>query len=436
MSHFYEQPTEAYLETSSEKYEVTRVLGKGGTADILLARHRHSGSPLVIKVPLQEVPYAVRALKREAKALQCLQHDHIIRMYEYSQWEMLPALMLAYAPYGDVRHYYHISAKGVPLPIVIDLIRQVAAAIDYMHMKGFVHRDIKPDNMLLLSPQHMVLSDLGLAVPERLLPSLKRPMGTVRYMAPEQIEGSPCRASDQYAVAVVTYELLCARAPFIGTIDEVMYQHSYTSPPSLQGPAVGLPIAIEHVLHKAMEKDPDHRFATVEEFYLELRHSKTKLYLQSGGNSDSSAKKTLKSSTINTVQGPVPVPASVQAISPLEYRQKQTESPVRRYPYFRLLDLFLFALIHLIAIVLVGGLHNPLLLVFNAILLLVLRLNRTMSTVIYSIEVAILLVSFVIGNSLHSLIVFDFYYLICLLPLICLSVSLRVAPLYKIKDTT
>jgi len=441
VSRFYEQPIEAYIEASSEKYEVLRLLSKrGGTADILLARHRLSGLLLVMKLPKQEVPYAVRALRREAAALKCLQHDHIIRMYEHAQWEQRPALMLEYARYNDIRQYYQVGVKALSLPTVIDLTRQAASAIDYMHMRGFMHRDIKPDNMLLLRPQHMVLSDLGLAVPEYALPSLKRPMGTIRYMAPEQIDGSPCRASDQYALAIVIYELLCTRPPFVGDIDEVMRQHLYSAPLRLQGPAANLPVTIEHALHKALEKDPSRRFATVEEFYLALKCCKTKLYLR-GNQKDFSIRQPVesiaRSPAMNTARQQLPTSAPIRAIHPAERRQKQTELPARRrLSCFRLFDLFLLVLTQLIAIILIGRFYTVFLPFFNVILLISLRLARAHTVLMYSIAIAMLAGAFAMGNYLHSVIAFNFSYLICLLLAICLSISLCVAPLHKRRGAT
>src|SRR5205823_2649491 len=141
-------------------------------------------------------------------------------------------------------------------------------ALDYAHQQRVIHRDVKPDNLLLNAKDEVVLSDFGLAVVQRTLDSLstQNPAGTPLYMAPEQIQQQPCAASDQYALGILVYEWLTGETPFRGTLYEVFSQHLYQPPPSLRAALPGLPVAVEAAVFKALAKTPEQRFACAEDF--------------------------------------------------------------------------------------------------------------------------------------------------------------------------
>src|SRR5207249_11448551 len=136
-------------------------------------------------------------------------------------------LVIDYAPNGTLRRRY---PKGslVPLPIIISAVKQVADALQYAHEHKIIHRDVKPENMLLGRRREILLSDFGIATiahsTSSLSTSAEGTSGTLSYMAPEQIEGHPRPASDQYALAVVVYEWLCGERPFEGSVSELIAQ--------------------------------------------------------------------------------------------------------------------------------------------------------------------------------------------------------------------
>src|SRR2546421_4402329 len=169
-----------------------------------------------------------------------------------------------YGPNGSLRRRY---PKGtvVPLPQIVSHVRQVADALQYAHEQKFIHRDIKPENMLLGRQQEVVLSDFGLAAVAHSSGSLstQEAMGTLAYMAPEQIEGHPRTASDQYALGVVVYEWLCGSRPFEGSATEVMVQQLSMPPPPLHKKVVTIPFEVEQVVLRALAKEPKARFASV-----------------------------------------------------------------------------------------------------------------------------------------------------------------------------
>src|SRR5205807_6931275 len=136
----------------------------------------------------------------EAQTLVRLRHPHIVRVLEFVIEQGAPVLMMDYAPGGTARQLY---PRGSPLSLatVVANIKQIAAALHYAHSRNVIHRDVKPENLLLGEQQELLLSDFGLALltpsPDEL--STQEMAGTLPYMAPEQIRGKPCFASDQYS---------------------------------------------------------------------------------------------------------------------------------------------------------------------------------------------------------------------------------------------
>jgi serine/threonine protein kinase len=179
----------------------------------------------------------------------------------------VPFLVMDYAPNGSLRRRYP-RGSVVPLPQVVSCVKQVADALQYAHQQKFIHRDVKPENMLLGRHEEVLLSDFGQAALAHSSASLstQEAIGTLSYMAPERIEGHPRAASDQYALGVVVYEWLCGSRPFEGSATEVMVQQLTMPPPPLHEKVATIPLGIEQVVLKALAKDPKERFASVHDF--------------------------------------------------------------------------------------------------------------------------------------------------------------------------
>src|SRR6266702_1453535 len=182
-----------------------------------------------------------------------------------------------YAPNGSLRELYPPGSR-LQLDSIIVYVAQVASALQFAHDKGFVHRDVKPENMLLGTRSEVLLSDFGISV----FASRTEPLystnhigqsvaGTSRYMAPEQLQGHPQPASDQYALGVVVYEWLCGTSPFHGTLIEVAMQHLTMPPPPLREQLPDLAPAIEEVVLRALAKEPEQRFTRVQDFAVALQ---------------------------------------------------------------------------------------------------------------------------------------------------------------------
>src|SRR5262249_21344928 len=143
----------------------------------------------------------------------------------------MPFLVMEYAPHGTLRQR-HPRGTQLPLDVIIPYVKQVASALQYTHDQGLIHRDVKPENMLLSLRDEVLLSDFGLVMlapvslsAESTEPMEPEPAGTTSYLAPEQLRGKTQAASDQYALAVVVYEWLCGKPPFRGPLLEVAIQH-------------------------------------------------------------------------------------------------------------------------------------------------------------------------------------------------------------------
>lgn len=244
-------------------YRLMSLLGQGGFATVYLGKHVHLGSLAAVKVlhPRFDSPDLVSQFHQEATIIARLVHPNIVRVLDFDvQEEDIAFLVMDYAPYGSLRRLY--PGRAVPLSEIMYYVRQAASALSYAHQHRVIHRDVKPENMLIGADGKLLLSDFGLALlSSSRMSTQKDAAGTVAYMAPEQIQGKPRLASDQYALAVTVYEWLSGRRPFTGTVAEVTAKHLSANPPPLN-----ISPAIEEVVMKALSKDPRERFANVLEF--------------------------------------------------------------------------------------------------------------------------------------------------------------------------
>jgi len=181
---------------------------------------------------------------------------------------------MAYAPNGTLRQR-HPLGMPVPLPTVIRYVQQVASALQYAHQQRVIHRDVKPENLLVGRKNEVLLSDFGIAVVAHQTNSIttQDQAGTINYMAPEQLRKKPHPASDQYALAVMVYEWLTGSSPFEGSAIEIAVQHLQTPPPPLRQPGNGISADVERVVLRAMEKHWQMRFASVWDFATALQEA-------------------------------------------------------------------------------------------------------------------------------------------------------------------
>ncbi len=251
-------------------YRLVRLLGRGGFADVYLGEHLRFTQQTAIKVLHTSLTgKEAEHFQHEAETIAALAHPAIIRVFDFDVQEGVPFLVMEYAPNGSLRRQ-HPKGEVVPLPTLVSYVKQVADALHYAHEHKIIHRDVKPENLLLGRRGEVLLSDFGLATVAHGTGSLSASMqgtgGTIAYMAPEQIEGHPRPASDQYALGAVVYEWLCGQHPFEGSLSQVMVQHLSMPPPSLRERVPTLSPTVEQLVLRALAKDPKHRFASVADF--------------------------------------------------------------------------------------------------------------------------------------------------------------------------
>ena len=259
-------------------YRLVRLLGLGGFAEVYLGEHIYLDTPAAIKVLHTQLDTEdVEQFRIEARTIARLIHPHIVRVLDYGVAESTPFLVMDYAPHGTLRKRYPKEAP-LPLSTVVGYVTQLADALQYAHDQNVIHRDVKPENMLLGRGHEVLLGDFGIAMVAKSshyfsTQGIQDLAGTIAYMAPEQIQAQACPNSDQYSLGVVVYEWLSGTRPFQGTFTEVAVKHTLVSPPSIRKMVPAIPPAVEEVIMKSLAKDPTQRFASVRDFAIALQQA-------------------------------------------------------------------------------------------------------------------------------------------------------------------
>src|SRR5947209_5379102 len=250
-------------------YRLVRLLGHGGFAEVYLGEHLYLKTSAAIKLLHPEMVRkdAREDFLKEAQTIARLLHPHIVRVMDFGVERKTPFLVMEYAPNGTL-HQRYPGGTLLPLTTIIPYVRQIADALQYAHDEGVIHCDITPANMLVGRQNEVLLSDFGIAqvIQHTRAANAQQIVGTVAYMAPEQIQGRPVPASDQYALGIVVYEWLCGERPFHGAFEELCQQQLSAPPPSLQEKVATISPGVEHVVMRALAKDPEQRFLSVQAF--------------------------------------------------------------------------------------------------------------------------------------------------------------------------
>jgi serine/threonine protein kinase len=255
-------------------YRILRLLGQGSFADVYLGEHIHLHTQAAIKVlQVRLVESNIQSFLNEARTIAHMVHPYIIRVLDFGVEANTPFLVMDYAPQGTFRQRF-LQGKPLPSTALFPFVKQAASALQYAHDKKLIHRDVKPENMLLGSRDEILLSDFGFALIQT---SITRPSietaGTASYMAPEQFQGKPQPASDQYSLGVIAYEWLTGNCPFQGSFMELASQHMMSQPPSLIQRVPGLSAQVAQVVMTALAKEPEQRFPSVRDFARALEHA-------------------------------------------------------------------------------------------------------------------------------------------------------------------
>ncbi|HLX40183.1 MAG TPA: serine/threonine-protein kinase [Ktedonobacteraceae bacterium] len=260
---------QSYLGQRFGNYRLIDSLGSGGCADVYLGEHVYLETPGAVKIPHMEQVYRgveMQGFNYEARIAAQFIHPHIVRVLDFGMQRQVPFLVMDYAPNGTLRQYHPAGSQLVP-KVVLQYVRELTAAVEYIHSQGFIHLDIKPENMLLGPHNELWLSDFSIATAAHAIADNDAIVqGTAVYMAPEQIHGNACFQSDQYALAVVVYEWLSGYPPFQGEAYDILHQHFRPVLPSLCASTPLVSPSVENVVFKALAINPQERFESVQAF--------------------------------------------------------------------------------------------------------------------------------------------------------------------------
>ncbi|HJT67444.1 MAG TPA: protein kinase, partial [Pyrinomonadaceae bacterium] len=277
-------------------YRILEKLGAGGMGEVYLAEDMKLGRKVAIKILSEEYTTnrdRLHRFEQEASAASNLNHPNILTIHEvgidngrhYIATEFIDGVTLRRKALG----------ADLDIPEILDIAVQVASALEEAHIAGIVHRDVKPDNIMVRRNGYVKVLDFGLA---KLTETVDRSpsdaeastrvlvqtdagvvMGTSHYMSPEQARGRPVDArSDIWSLGVVIYELVAGRTPFEGeTSTDVIVAITQKEPPPLARFAPNVPAELEWIIMKALRKDRDERYQTIKELLTDLRRLKQRL---------------------------------------------------------------------------------------------------------------------------------------------------------------
>src|SRR2546426_849603 len=262
----------------SDRYAIDRELGRGGMATVYLAQDKKHDRKVAIKVLRRELAASVGAERflREIQIAARLAHPHILPLIDSGEAHGALYYVTPHVPDGSLRQRLE-RERQMPLAEAIRIARDVGVALDYAHRQGFVHRDVKPEN-ILFADLHAVLADFGIArafseVGVEMVTEGGLALGTPEYMSPEQASGEQDLGgrSDLYSLACVVYEMLAGEPPLRGRgARATMAKQVTETPRPLRAVRPDAPARVERVLARALAKNPDERFATVAEFLAAL----------------------------------------------------------------------------------------------------------------------------------------------------------------------
>jgi len=272
-------------------YEVISQFGEGGMGELYLGRHTRLAREVVIKTIRTEdfnprqIEHLRERLEREALIQSQLDHPNIVRVYDFIAVGEKTCIVMEHVPGRDLRKMILHETGPIPARRAIHLFKQILEAINYAHNfnyvdksgerhRGIIHRDLKPANILVTPEDLVKVTDFGIVKMRGVKGGTQMGFnpGTPEYMSPEQARGKDLdHRSDIYSLGIVLYEMLTGRVPFdadgSGTSDyEIRRGHIELPVPRLSNFKSGIPQALELIVFKALEKDPDHRFQTASQF--------------------------------------------------------------------------------------------------------------------------------------------------------------------------
>lgn len=263
----------------SGRYILTQIIGTGGMANVYLARDLILDRDVAVKVlkfDFQDNQDAIRRFQREAMAASQLLHHNIVEVYDVDEEEEQQYIVMEYVKGTDLKKF--IKEKSpISLELVVNIMSQILSAINVAHRHGIIHRDIKPQNILINENNEVKITDFGIAIAlsDTSLTQTNTLLGSVHYLSPEQARGGNATIkSDIYSLGVVLYELITGDVPYTGeSAVSIALKHFQEDFPLVRDKLDYVPQSLENVVLRATAKSPEHRYETTQEMLSDLSTS-------------------------------------------------------------------------------------------------------------------------------------------------------------------
>jgi len=301
----------------NDRYEIHSRIGRGGMADVFLARDRLLDRPVAIKVLFPEYaadPNFVERFRREATAASNLNHPNIVGVYDFGRQGGTYFMVMEYVNGRTVGDILHSDGSLLPQRAA-DIASDVAAALGFAHRNGVVHRDVKPANILVSSTGAVKVADFGIAramnaATEQDLTQAGAVMGTATYFSPEQAQGgNPDPRSDLYSLGIVMYEMVAGKPPFQGENPvAIAYKQVHVAPQPLRDAEPGVPAAYDAIVMKLLAKSPTARYPSADDLRTELRRFREGLPVAALAGAGAAAAATTMNPAVNTTTAQPAVP--------------------------------------------------------------------------------------------------------------------------------
>ena len=260
----------------NDRYEIIRIIGEGGMANVYLAEDTILNRKVAVKVlrgDLSNDEKFVRRFQREALSASSLNHPNIVEIYDVGEDDGNFYIVMEYVDGKNLKQLIKRRTR-LSLPEVIDIMKQLTDGIAHAHDSFIIHRDIKPQNMLILDNGLVKITDFGIAVAlnSTQLTQTNSVMGSVHYLPPEQAAGKGATVkSDIYSLGIMMYELVTGKLPFKGeNAVEIALKQMKEEIPSVRSFDETIPQSIENIILKACAKNPKNRYNSVRDMYYDL----------------------------------------------------------------------------------------------------------------------------------------------------------------------
>lgn len=258
------------------RYKIIKMVGGGGMANVYLAKDVILEREVAIKVlrlDFANEEEFLRRFQREAQSATSLVHPNIVNIFDVGEEEGINYIVMEYVEGMTLKQYIQ-QFSPIPVEKAIDIMKQLSAAMAFAHHNSIIHRDIKPQNILVDANGNVKITDFGIAMAlsATSITQTNAVLGSVHYISPEQARGGMAtKKSDIYALGIVMFELLTGQLPFSGeSAVSVALKHLQTEPPSMKRWNPSIPQSVENIVLKSTAKDPFHRYHSLEDMEQDL----------------------------------------------------------------------------------------------------------------------------------------------------------------------